>query len=80
MIISEQKPFPEILKSLEGEKSIFIVGCKGCAEACHTGGEPQVLEMKQKLDKIDQEQSDVEIKERWTREANEHFAKQDKLR
>ncbi len=49
MIISEQKPFPEILKSMEGEKRIFLVGCKGCAEACHTGGEDQVLEMKQKL-------------------------------
>ncbi|MFC1961439.1 methylenetetrahydrofolate reductase C-terminal domain-containing protein [Chloroflexota bacterium] len=50
MIISEQKPFPEILQSLNGEQNIFIVGCKGCAEACHTGGEPQVLEMKQKLE------------------------------
>ncbi len=49
MIISEQKPLPEILKSLEGEEHIFIVGCKGCAEACHSGGEVQVLEMKQKL-------------------------------
>lgn len=49
MIISEQKPWPEILKSLEGEQRIFIVGCKGCAEACHTGGEAQVMEMKQKL-------------------------------
>ena len=50
MIVSEQKPLPEIIKSLEGEQRIFIVGCKGCAEACHTGGEAQVLEMKQKLE------------------------------
>lgn len=50
MIISEQKPLPEILKSLEGEQNIFLVGCKGCAEACHTGGEAQVREMKQKLE------------------------------
>ena len=50
MIISEQKPLPEILQSLEGEQRIFLVGCKGCAEACHTGGEAQVLEMKQKLE------------------------------
>ena len=50
MIISEQKPLPEIVKSLEGEQSIFIVGCKGCAEACHTGGETEVLEMKGKLE------------------------------
>ena len=50
MIITEQKDFPEIVKSLEGEQHIFIVGCKGCAEACHTGGESQALEMKQKLE------------------------------
>ena len=50
MIISEQKPLPEILESLEGEQRIFLVGCKGCAEACHTGGEAQVLEMKQTLE------------------------------
>ncbi|MFC2044312.1 methylenetetrahydrofolate reductase C-terminal domain-containing protein [Chloroflexota bacterium] len=50
MIISEQKPLPEIMKSLEGEQRIFLVGCKGCAEACHTGGEAQVTEMKRKLE------------------------------
>jgi ferredoxin len=50
MIISEQKQLPEILQSLEGEQRIFLVGCKGCAEACHTGGEPQVLEMAEKLE------------------------------
>jgi ferredoxin len=50
MIISQQKPIPEILKSMEGEKRIFIVGCKGCAEACHTGGEAQVMKMKKKLE------------------------------
>ncbi len=50
MIISEQKPLPEILKSLEGEQRIFLVGCKGCAEACHTGGEVQVMEMRQRLE------------------------------
>ena len=49
MIISEAKPFPEILKSLEGDQRIFIVGCKGCAEACSTGGEAQVLEMEKQL-------------------------------
>jgi len=50
MIISEQKPLPEIMASLEGEQRIFLVGCKGCAEACHTGGEAQVIEMKQVLE------------------------------
>jgi len=50
MIISELKPLSEVLNYLTGEKSIFLVGCKGCAEVCHTGDELQVLEMKQKLE------------------------------
>lgn len=50
MIVSESKPFPEILGYLDGDKSVFLLGCRGCAEACQTGGEAQVLEMKQKLE------------------------------
>ena len=51
MIISQLKPLPEIVGYLEGEKKVFLVGCKGCAEVCHTGSEPDVLEMKQNLEK-----------------------------
>jgi len=51
MIITEQKPFEEILKNLEGENNIFIIGCKLCATVCQTGGEQQVKEMKEKLEK-----------------------------
>ncbi|MBM3148651.1 MAG: 5,10-methylenetetrahydrofolate reductase, partial [Chloroflexi bacterium] len=51
MIISQLKPFEEILGYLDGEKKVFIVGCKGCAEVCHTGDESQVLEMKGKLER-----------------------------
>jgi hypothetical protein len=50
VIVSELKPFSVILDYLEGEGNIFILGCRGCAEASKTGGEPQVLEMKQKLE------------------------------
>jgi ferredoxin len=50
MLISELKPWPEIRGYLEEEQKIFLVGCKGCAEACQTGGETQVLEMKQRLE------------------------------
>lgn len=50
MIVSQLKPFEEILGYLTGEKKVFIVGCKGCAEVCHTGDELQVLDMKQKLE------------------------------
>jgi len=50
MLISQQKPMEEILRYLDGEKAIFLIGCKGCAEACETGGEQQVMEMKQRLE------------------------------
>jgi hypothetical protein len=50
MLVSEQKPLEEILHSLEGEDTIFLLGCHGCAEASHTGGEAEVLAMKDRLE------------------------------
>jgi hypothetical protein len=49
MLISKQKPLEEILSYLEGDKSIFLIGCKGCAEGWGSGGEKQVAEMKSTL-------------------------------
>jgi len=49
MLISEQKPLEEILSYLEGDRSIFLIGCKGCAEGWGSGGEKQVAEMKNTL-------------------------------
>lgn len=51
MLVSELKPKEEIMGYLNGESKVFIVGCKGCAEVCQTGGEAQVAEMKQTLEK-----------------------------
>ncbi len=50
MILSEQKPFEEILGYLNGEKSVFILGCNGCAQSSGSGGPVQVEEMKAKLE------------------------------
>ena len=50
MIVSTQKPWEDILGYLDGEKSVFILGCNGCAEASGSGGPAQVTEMKQKLE------------------------------
>jgi hypothetical protein len=49
MLISEQKPLEEILSYLDGDKNIFLIGCKGCAEGWGSGGEKQVAEMKNTL-------------------------------
>ncbi|MFC2052012.1 methylenetetrahydrofolate reductase C-terminal domain-containing protein [Chloroflexota bacterium] len=50
MILSEQKPFEEIVGYLEGGKSVFILGCNGCAQSSGSGGPVQVGEMKNRLE------------------------------
>jgi len=50
MIITKQKELTEILNSI-GKGPVFIVGCNECAKLCHTGGEDEVLEMKDNLEK-----------------------------
>ncbi len=52
MLLSAQKPWEEISDSLEGEKGIFILGCRGCAESSGSGGPVQVEEMKGRLTSI----------------------------
>src|SRR4030067_2156958 len=49
MIVSEQKPFDEIVAYFEKDKNVFVMGCKGCAQSSGSGGPQQVEEMKQKL-------------------------------
>jgi len=44
-----QKPFEEILESLEGYKKITLMGCGGCSTVFKTGGIEQVNEMADKL-------------------------------
>jgi len=45
MMGQSQKPIEEILKSLNGKKSVVIVGCGGCSTVFHTGGVEEVDEM-----------------------------------
>lgn len=52
MIISRKKPFEEIAEALRDDKSIVILGCGECATATRTGGEPEVEEMKAKLEEL----------------------------
>lgn len=51
MIITKQKPIGEILGFLKDIKKIFLVGCAQCATVCKTGGEEEVLKMKERLKK-----------------------------
>jgi len=50
MLVSERKPWEEILSYVAQDKNIFLVACGGCSEACQTGGEKGVRELKEKLE------------------------------
>ena len=49
MILTEQKPFSEILEMLKGAEKIAVIGCGGCASITRTGSERQVNEIAEKL-------------------------------
>ena len=51
MIVTKKKDMKEILKYLEGQKKIFIVGCGECSTTCKTGGEEEVKMIKELLEK-----------------------------
>ncbi|MDI6917715.1 MAG: methylenetetrahydrofolate reductase C-terminal domain-containing protein [Thermoplasmatales archaeon] len=50
MIITKQKDIDDLLNALR-DGPIFIAGCSKCATLCHTGGEKEVLAMKEVLEK-----------------------------
>ena len=50
MIISENKPMEEILNFLDNAQKIVLIGCKQCAATCKSGGEEEVLKMKDELE------------------------------
>ena len=51
MIITKQKDKQAILECLKADEKIFIAGCTQCAAVCKTGGEDEVLSMKNFLQK-----------------------------
>lgn len=50
MIVTQTKPFQEIIDSLKDHQKVFLVGCGECAKTCKTGGENELLEMKNQLE------------------------------
>jgi len=51
MIITKQKELKEILKFLEGQTKVFIIGCGECSTTCRTGGEDDVKRVREALEK-----------------------------
>lgn len=51
MIITEQKPFQNIIDSLKGYDRVFLVGCGECATTCKTGGKDELVKMREELEK-----------------------------
>lgn len=49
MVITEQKSWEEILRSLEGCERVFLIGCGVCAATWGTGGEKETREMAARL-------------------------------
>jgi ferredoxin len=53
MIVGKMKPFEEILSSIEGFKSILIVGCGSCVSVCLTGGDREAKALARELSNPD---------------------------
>ena len=49
MIITKQKEFNLILKSVDSDP-VFLIGCSECATVCKTGGEDEIKAMKKSLE------------------------------
>ncbi|MCX5679189.1 MAG: methylenetetrahydrofolate reductase C-terminal domain-containing protein [Candidatus Omnitrophica bacterium] len=51
MIITKQKELKEILRHLEGQSKVFLIGCGECSTTCKTGGESEIKAVKEALEK-----------------------------
>ena len=51
MLVTEKKKLEEILDMIKDDKNIFLLSCNGCPEACETGGEKEMLKLKEELEK-----------------------------
>lgn len=45
MIVSESKPFEEIMESLSSAETVFILACGGCPVGCESGGKERIREL-----------------------------------
>lgn len=54
-MITEQKPLEEVLRQMERDQAVYVLGCGTCPAVCHTGGKPEVLDMVEKLSQAGKE-------------------------
>jgi len=64
MIGTQPKPFEEVIAALGSCSRLIVVGCGGCAAVCHTGGEPEVAEMAEELNRAGREVLATTVPER----------------
>jgi len=50
MIITKQKSIDEILKYIEKDSTVFLIGCAVCATTCKTGGENEIKNLSKVLE------------------------------
>ncbi|MCL0075139.1 methylenetetrahydrofolate reductase C-terminal domain-containing protein, partial [Thermodesulfovibrionales bacterium] len=55
MIITKKRDFQKLRENIKDCKSLFLLGCSGCATLCETGGEQQLIEMKEELEALGKE-------------------------
>lgn len=50
MLVTEEKPLSEVLDRMDGQDTVFLVGCQGCPEGWETGGPAKVAELGARLE------------------------------
>ncbi len=51
MIVTTKREFKDLLANIKDYNSFFLIGCSECASLCGTGGEPELEELKEALEK-----------------------------